>query len=76
VREAKGPVRVITPLGGFSSHDSPRPPDGPTVPAPFADYLQQVMPASVPVTVIDAHFNDEAFADAIIAAARELLEAK
>jgi len=77
VREAKGPVRVFTPLGGFSSHDST---SGhlmdTTVPAPFADYLQQVMPASAPVTVIDAHFNDEAFADAIIAAARELLEAK
>ena len=77
VREAKGPVRVFTPLGGFSSHDSP---SGhlmdTTVPAPFAEYLQQVMPASAPVTVIDAHFNDEAFSDAIIAAARELLEAK
>jgi uncharacterized protein (UPF0261 family) len=75
VREAKGPVRVFTPLGGFSSHDST---SGhlmdTTVPAPFAEYLQQVMPASAPVTVIDAHFNDEAFADAIIAAARELLK--
>jgi uncharacterized protein (UPF0261 family) len=34
------------------------------------------MPAEVPVTAIDAHFNDPAFSDAIIAAARELLAAK
>ncbi|KAJ8136041.1 hypothetical protein OY671_010746, partial [Metschnikowia pulcherrima] len=77
VREAKGPVRVFTPSGGFSSHDSTSGHSmDTTVPAPFAEYSQQVMPASAPVTVIDAHFNDEAFADAIIAAARELSEAK
>ena len=77
VREAKGPVRVFTPLHGFSSHDSPaghlmdR-----SVPPPFADYLRQVMPAHVPVTAVDAHFNDEAFSDAIIAASREMLKAR
>jgi uncharacterized protein (UPF0261 family) len=74
VAQAKGPVRVFTPLHGFSNHDSP---DGhiqdSTLPGPFADYLQQVMPAHVPVTAIDAHFNDVAFSDAIIAAAREMM---
>ena len=74
VAEAKGPVRVFTPLQGFSSHDSEaghlmdR-----AVPPPVAEYLAQVMPATVPVTAVDAHFNDEAFSDAIIAAAREML---
>lgn len=76
VAQAKGPVRVFTPLHGFSSHDSTA---GhlmdPSVPPPFADYLRQVMPADVPVTAVDAHFNDEAFSDAVIAAAREMLEA-
>jgi len=33
------------------------------------------MPAHVPVTAVDAHFNDAAFADAIIAAARRMMAA-
>jgi uncharacterized protein (UPF0261 family) len=77
VAEAKGPVHIFTPLGGFSNHDSP---DGhiqdTSQPAPFADYLKSVMPATVPVTAVDAHFNDEAFSDAIIAAAREMMATK
>jgi uncharacterized protein (UPF0261 family) len=76
VRDANGPVRVFTPLHGFSNHDSPA---GhlmdPSVPPPFAAYLREVMPAEVPVTAIDAHFNDTAFSDAIIAASREMLAA-
>ncbi|MHA4875800.1 hypothetical protein, partial [Enterococcus faecium] len=58
VAEAQGPVRVFVPLHGLSSHDSPQ---GHlldrAVPPPFADYLRKVMPAHVPVTAIDAHFN-------------------
>ncbi len=77
VGEAKGPVHIFTPLGGFSNHDSP---DGhiqdTSQPAPFADYLKSVMPGNVPVTAIDAHFNDEAFSDAIIDAARDLLKGR
>jgi uncharacterized protein (UPF0261 family) len=75
--EAIGPVRIFTPLGGFSNHDSP---DGhiqdTSQPAPFAEYLKGVMPAAVPVTAVDAHFNDAAFSDAIISAAREMMAAK
>lgn len=77
VREAKGPVRVFTPLQGFSSHDSTA---GHlldlSVPGPFAAYLRKVMPENVPVTAVDCHFNDEAFSDAVTAAAREMLAAK
>ena len=77
VRDAKGPVRVFTPLQGFSSHDSSA---GHlldlSVPGPFADYLRKVMPTHVPVTAVDCHFNDEAFSDAVTAAAREMLAAK
>lgn len=72
--DAKGPVRLFTPLHGFSNHDSL---DGhlmdTSLPRPFADYLAQVMPSHVPVTAIDAHFNDVAFSDAIVAEARMLL---
>jgi uncharacterized protein (UPF0261 family) len=75
VAEAKGPVQIFTPLGGFSNHDSP---DGhiqdTSQPAPFADYLKSVMPPHVPVTAVDAHFNDDAFSDAIIAEARALMK--
>lgn len=72
--QATGPVRVFVPLGGFSSHDSPA---GhlhePDMPRRFADHLAQVLPDSVPLEVIDAHFNDPAFADAIVGATRELI---
>jgi uncharacterized protein (UPF0261 family) len=75
VREAKGPVQVFTPLHGFSSHDSDQGHIQDTsIPGPFADYLASVMPAHVPVTAVDAHFNDEAFSDAIVAAARSVLK--
>lgn len=74
---AKGPVRVFTPLHGFSNHDSP---DGhiqdATLPGPFADYLKSVMPPQTAVEAIDAHFNDEAFSNAIIAAARAMMAAR
>jgi len=74
--EAKGPLRIFTPLGGFSNHDSP---DGhiqdTSQPKPFADYLMSVMPASAPVHVVDAHFNDEAFSTAIVTAARAMMAA-
>ena len=74
---AKGPVRVFTPLRGFSNHDSP---EGhlhdTSLPGPFADYLGSVMPSTVPVSAIDAHFNDEAFSDALIAAARTMIAAR
>lgn len=74
VSQAAGPVKVMTPLGGFSNHDSPYGHiQDTTLPGPFADYLRQVMPANVPVEAVDAHFNDEAFSDAVIAAAREML---
>jgi len=74
--QATGPVRVFVPLGGFSSHDSTA---GhlhePGFTRPFADRLAQKLPQEVPLQVVDAHFNDPAFADAIVAATRELIRA-
>ena len=73
-RDATGPVRVFVPLGGFSSHDSP---EGhlyePDLPRPFAEHLRAVLPEKAALEVIDAHFNDPAFADAIVAATRALI---
>ncbi len=72
--DAKGPVSFFVPLKGFSNHDSPYGHiHDPSIPGPFADYAQSVMPANVEFRAIDAHFNDDAFADVVIAKARELL---
>jgi uncharacterized protein (UPF0261 family) len=70
-------VRFLTPLKGFSEHDSVR---GhlhePSIPPVFAQYLGGIMPPHIPVEVIDCHFNDPAFADAIVAQALALTGAK
>jgi uncharacterized protein (UPF0261 family) len=74
VADAKGPVRVFAPLGGFSNHDSAQ---GhihePDLPAPFADYLRSVLPPHVAFETRACHFNDPEFADAIIAATRAMV---
>jgi len=74
VADAKGPVRVFVPLGGFSNHDSVH---GhihePDLPAPFADYLRSVLPEGIPLQTRACHFNDPEFADAIIEATRALV---
>lgn len=73
VADAPGKVRFFTPLHGFSSHDSPA---GhiyePSMPGPFAEYLAGVLPAHAPLTVLDCHFNDALFADAIVATVLDL----
>ncbi len=72
--EAKGPVSFYVPLKGFSNHDSPYGHiHDPSIPPPFADYARSVMPENVEFRAVDAHFNDDEFAEAVIAKARELL---
>jgi len=70
---APGPVHFFIPLRGFSSHDSPT---GriyePELPPRFAEYCQRTFPANVTLTVLDAHINDAAFADAMVGAVRSL----
>jgi uncharacterized protein (UPF0261 family) len=74
VADAKGPVRLFVPLGGFSNHDSIyghiHEPD---LPAPFADYLRSVLPEGIPLETRACHFNDPEFADAIVEATRALV---
>ncbi len=70
IKEAKGPVAFFVPLLGFSSHDSPQGHlHDPSLPPVFAEHLQKVMPAGVPVEVLPCHINDAPFADRIIAQA-------
>lgn len=74
-KEAKGPIQVFVPLQGFSSHDSASGHlQDQSIPPLFAKYLRTVLAPSVPLTVMDVHFNDEVFADAIVAASRACLQ--
>ena len=73
VAEATGPVRFMVPLKGFSNHDSPAGHlHDPSLPPPFAHYLQSVLPAHAACDLHDHHFNDPEFADAIVAAAKAM----
>lgn len=69
--ETDNPVSFFAPLKGFSSHDST---EGnlyePSLPPLFAKKCAEVMPKNVTVTPIDAHINDAAFAEAMVAAVR------
>jgi len=68
--DTKGPVSFYIPLGGFSSHDSA---EGklhqPDLPPIFAKQCAAAFPDKVELHAINAHINDPAFADALIAAA-------
>jgi len=67
IKTAKGPVAFFVPLLGFSEHDSEH---GHlhdlSLPPVFAEYLKQVMPEQVPITVLPCHINDGQFAEKII----------
>ncbi len=67
IRDAKGPVSFYVPLKGFSNHDSP---EGylhdPSLCPVFAEAIRAELPAGVEVREFDCHFNDAAFADAIV----------
>jgi uncharacterized protein (UPF0261 family) len=68
VAQAKGPVSFFVPLKGFSHHDSP---EGhlhdPTLCPVFSKALKEALPKSVTPREFDCHFNDDQFADAIVA---------
>jgi uncharacterized protein (UPF0261 family) len=67
IKDAKGPVSFFVPLKGFSNHDSP---DGhlhdPSLCPVFAKALKKALPTGTPMVEFDCHFNDAAFADAIV----------
>lgn len=74
VAEAKGPVKLFVPLHGFSSHDSPTGHiHDPDLPAPFAEHLRRVLPKGTDLQILPCHFNDPAFASAIVTATRGLI---
>lgn len=65
---ARGPLHVVLPLRGIQEWDR----EGeigydPPALAAFFEELRERLDPSVPVTAIDAHINDKAFADAVMA---------
>jgi uncharacterized protein (UPF0261 family) len=72
---ARGPVRVLVPLRGFSMLDSP----GerfwlPEADAAFTRVLRAGLRPDIPVEELDANVNDPAFADRAATALLEMLE--
>jgi uncharacterized protein (UPF0261 family) len=67
LNRANGPVKVLIPTRGFSSWDK----EGKSFYDPeadkiFIDSLKQSLHPSIMVSEIDAHINDEQFAEAIV----------
>ncbi|MFK7835480.1 MAG: Tm-1-like ATP-binding domain-containing protein [Sulfitobacter sp.] len=59
--EAQGPVRVLIPMGGFSSEDRP---GGAIENAALRAVFAETLEAHVPLTRVDGHINDAAVAKA------------
>jgi len=73
---ATGPIQFFVPLGGFSSHDSTKGTlHRPDLPPVFAYQCEAAFPSAVAVQKIEAHINDPAFADALLASVRALIGA-
>ena len=75
LNEARGPVAVLVPLGGFSYSDRP----GhafydPDANAALLDALQADLDPRVELQMLEAHVNDAVFAEAVAAKMQELME--
>ncbi len=67
--KAEAPVRVLIPMGGFSSEDRPGGAiESPALRAAFADTLETHMP----LTRLPGHINDSAVAQAAVAALQDM----
>ena len=66
-KEAKGPVEILVPEGGFSAFDHPAGPlHDPDGPGYFIKGLEETLDDRGAVRKVPAHINDEAFSDAVI----------
>lgn len=75
LNEAKGPVAVLIPLHGFSSADRQGHPfHDPQADGALVAALNDALDPSIPFTRIKAHINDNAFAEAVAASLRQLME--
>ena len=72
IAAATGPVRVLVPMGGFSSEDRPGGAiEDEALRGAFADALSQALPGRVPVERLPHHVNEPAMAAAALAALDE-----
>ena len=73
LNQATGPVSVVIPQKGWSSVDSPENPTyDPQEDRVFVDTLREQLKTDISVVEISANMEDEAFAQAIVAAALEI----
>jgi uncharacterized protein (UPF0261 family) len=76
LNEARGPTAVLIPLGGYSYSDRPGHPFyDPEANAALVEALENNLESQVPLLAVEAHVNDPAFAAAVVAKMRELMEA-
>ena len=73
INQATGPVSVVIPQNGWSSVDSPNNPTyDPQEDQVFVETLRRQLKPGISIAEIPANMEDEAFAQAIIAAALEI----
>jgi uncharacterized protein (UPF0261 family) len=71
--QAKGPVAILVPLGGFSAFDVERGPlYDPEAPKLFGQALKRELRGKVPLHLLPLHINDPEFADAVVQALEDL----
>jgi len=74
LNKSTGPVRVLIPLRGWSSVDSPGSPTyDPAEDAVFARELRNRLKKEIEITEVDANMEDPEFAAAVISTAHSLL---
>ncbi len=75
LNHAAGPVKIVVPLRGWSSVDSPgNPTYDPVEDRGFVEALKRELRPEVVVQEVDAHMEDPAFAKVVIEVAREIFD--
>lgn len=75
LNEARGPVAVLIPTGGFSYSDRPGHAfHDPAADAALVEALESDLAPGVELIKIEAHINDPAFAEALVLKMQELLQ--
>ncbi len=75
LNEARGPVRMVIPLKGWSSVDAPgNPTHDPEEDRVFVEELKTLLNPTTPIEEVDANMEEPAFAQAVVRATLEILE--
>ena len=74
LNRARGPVKVVIPMRGWSEADSEGGPlYEPQTNQVFIDELRRLLRSEIPIREVDAHINEPAFAQAAVEALHELM---